>query len=230
MMGPTQIRISFVSPDGTTTEGALDIPDPALVAEERERESRETESWKQLIDSDVEAAAGLLVEMIQNCSFRVRPLLKCFHEAGQSKAAFQYLATATITDQARQAFLPIWTESGHHIRREVGDDVILLDALWKLLPAYQGPAVQLFRGEPWPDFVAQQHGICWSSDPEAAEVYARGLNAMYDGGGVLIETLAPIEAIISRGATGGVNGWEAEYLIDRRYLPEIRQLRRFPQV
>jgi len=231
MTGPTQIRISFVSHDGTATDGpSFDVPDPALAAEERAREADESQSWRQLIRSNIEVASGLLIRMIQDRNPRVRSLLKIFHEADRSKTAFRYLAAETFSDHAREAFLPIWIESGHHIRREVADDSILLDALWKLLPAYEGPAVRLYRGEPWADFVGQRHGICWSSDPEAAEVYAKGLNAMYDGGGVLVETLAPASAVISRATIEGVNGWEFEYVIDRRYLTEIRELKRFPQI
>jgi hypothetical protein len=52
---------------------------------------------------------------------------------------------------------------------------------------------------------------------------------MAGGGGVLIETSAPTDAIISRAATTGVCGWEFEYVVDRRRLGEIRQLIRFPE-
>src|SRR5258708_24734607 len=106
-------------------------------------------------------------------------MLKAIQDEGKQTAALAMLAEVkNFSGKGKTAFLSIWIECGHHIRREVADDVVLLDALRRLLPAYDGPDVRLFRGEPWKDYSVQRHGICWSSDRDAAEVYARGLNAM----------------------------------------------------
>src|SRR5260370_33719107 len=114
--------------------------------------------------------------MIRSCDPATRQLLKALQVERRSKAAFQFLADfKNFSDKAQIAFLAIWTEYGHHIRREVADDVVVLDALRRLLPAYDGPDVCLCRGEPCKDYSVQHHGICWSSDRQAAEIYARGL-------------------------------------------------------
>jgi hypothetical protein len=228
---PKRIQITIVSPDGTSRdEPSFDLPDPEGAAEEHAREEAEITSWGQMARADVAAATRLLVEMIRCCSPETRKMLKALHSEGRSTAAFATLADIkNFSGKAQAAFLSIWIECGHHIRREVADDVVLLDALRRLLPAYEGPAVRLYRGEPWKDFSVRHHGMCWSADQDAAAVYARGLNAMEEGGGVLIETLAPVDAIISKATTTGVCGWEFEYVIDRRRLNEVRQLARFPQ-
>jgi hypothetical protein len=219
----THITRTFLDPDGSVTREAtievanFDIEHAAV-------------NFAELARADLNVVIKRLIKMIRSCDPATRQMLKALHAEGRSKAAFQFLADVkTFSDKARIAFLAIWTECGHHIRREVADDVVVLDALRRLLPAYDGPSVCLFRGEPWKDYSVQHHGICWSSDVGVAELYARGLNAMAGGGGVLIETTAPTEAIISRAATTGATGCEFEYVVDRRRLGGIRQLVRFPE-
>jgi hypothetical protein len=232
MTTPTRIQIKIVSTDGTSVNGpSFDLPDPEVAAAEQARKQAEIESWRQLVRTDITAAMRLLVEMIRRCSPDIRKMLKALHDEGRSTAAFAALAgLKNFSCKAQTAFLSIWIECGHHIRREVADDTVLLDALRRLLPAYDGPMVRLYRGEPWKDFSVQRHGISWSGDQQAATIYARGLNAMPGGGGVLIETIAPTDAIISQAATIGVCGWEFEYVVDRRRLAEINVLDKFPQV
>jgi len=232
MTTPTRIQIKIVSPDGTSIDGpSFDLPDPEVAAAEQARKEAEIRSWRQLARTDITAATRLLVEMIRRRSPDTRKMLKALNDEGRSTAAFATLADMkNFSGKAQKAFLSIWTECGHHIRREVAHDVVLLDALRRLLPAYDGPKVRLYRGEPWKDFSVQHHGICWSSDRQAATIYARGLNAMPGGGGVLIETIAPTDAIISQAATTGVCGWEFEYVVDRRRLEEIHVLAKFPEV
>jgi hypothetical protein len=232
MTTPTRIQIKIVNPDGTSEDGpSWDRPDSEVAAAEQARKEVEVKSWKQLARTDITAATRLLVEMIRRCSPDTRKMLKVLHDEGLSTAAFATLADMkNFSGKAQAAFLSIWIECGHHIRREVADDIVLLDALRRLLPTYDGPTVRLYRGEPWKDFSVQRHGICWSSDQQAATIYARGLNAMPGGGGVLIETIAATDAVISQAATTGVCGWEFEYVVDRRRLEEIRVLAKFPEV
>jgi hypothetical protein len=231
MTGPHRVSIKLISPDGTSQDGpSFNLPDPDVAAAEHVRRKAEIESWRQLASTDIAAATKRLIELIRRCSPDTRQMLKAIHDERQSTAFAMLADVKNFSGKAQTAFLSIWIECGHHIRREVADDVVLLDALRRLLPAYDGLNVRLFRGEPWKDYSVQRHGICWSSDRAAAEVYARGLNAMAEGGGVLIETVALADAIISRAATTGVCGWEFEYVVDRRRLAEIRSLERFPEV
>lgn len=76
----------------------------------------------------------LLTRFIHESSSSTRELIKIFHEEAQSSAAFEHLSTQDFHEHSRQSFLLIWTAVAHHIRREVGDDDVLLNALWKLLP------------------------------------------------------------------------------------------------
>jgi len=94
----------------------------------------------ELARADLAAVAiKRLIKMICGCDPATREMLKALHEEGRSKATFQFLADVkNFSDKARAAFRAIWTECGHRIRREVGDDVVLLDALGRVLPVYSG--------------------------------------------------------------------------------------------
>jgi hypothetical protein len=180
--------------------------------------------------ADLTVAIKYLIKMIRNGDPATRQMLKALHEEGRSKAVFQFLADVqNFGDKARFAFRAMWTECGHRIRREVGDDVVLLDALRRVLPVYSGASVHLYRGETWTDFCSQSHGMSWSTDEGIAKMFARGRNALDPGGGVLIESTASPDAIISGPSGGpGVAAEEFEYVIDRRRLKQVRQLAKFP--
>jgi hypothetical protein len=158
--------------------------------------------------------------------------VKALDEDGRSKATFQLLAEIrSFSDEDRAAFHAIWTVRGHRIRREIGDDFLLLDALWRVLPAYAGESVHLYRGEAWSDFSIRRHGMSWSIDIDIARMFARGRNALAPGGGVLIESMVPADAIISGPPGGqGVAAEEFEYVVDRRKLTEMRELAKFPPI
>jgi hypothetical protein len=226
MTAPTRTTRTIINRNGTVIVGpTIEVPVSGIGL----ARSLSTVDLAEIARADLAVAIKRLIKMIRICDPATRQMLKALHEEGRSKAAFQFLADVKhFSDKARAAFLAIWTECGHHIRREVADDVVAGCSATSTSP-YSGPSVRLYRGEPWKDFSVQRHGICWSSDQEAATIYARGLNAMAGGGGLLIETLAPTDAIIFKAATTGVCGWEFEYVVDRRRLVEIHQLFQFPE-
>ena len=78
--------------------------------------------------------------------------------------------------------------------RILADDVVLLDALRRVLPVYSGTSVHLYRGETWADFSRQNHGMSWSRDIDIARMFARGRNALETEGGVPIESVVPPDA------------------------------------
>src|SRR4029077_9200884 len=80
--------------------------------------------------------------------------------------------------------------------RRVGDHRALCDAARVLLPKYRGPAVHLFRGAGALERRRRAYGMSWSADVAAAGRFAEEHRVM-DGGSVLLETVAPPEAIIS---------------------------------
>ena len=64
---------------------------------------------------------------------------------------------------------------------------------------------------------------------KAAEMFASGLCASYDGGGVLLEATAPARAIIA--GPSAHSGWldEHEHVVDPSRLTNIRPVAWFPQ-
>jgi hypothetical protein len=122
-----------------------------------------------------------------------------------------------------------WFTKGHHIRHHVGDDNLLLDALYLLLPCYEGPGLTLYRGESFSRWQHGAYGSAWSTKIDVARMFARGLNAMYPRGGVLLSTDAPANAIITGPSAHSVWLQEYEYVVDRRKLREVTLLACFPQ-
>jgi hypothetical protein len=116
---------------------------------------------------------------------------------------------------------------GDSLRQEVGDDLILCDALRVLLPPYKGPApLRVYRGEQAFNRKRRTYGLSWSRDREVATSFANGFTRYAEGGSVLLEANAPRPAIISI-----IGSWrnEKEVIIDRRKLNEVRVLARYPQ-
>ena len=125
-------------------------------------------------------------------------------------------------------FHDLWTESGHRIREQVLDDDLLRDALRILLPVYVGPGLKLYRGESVDRWKTETYGFAWTDKIDIARMFARGLNAMADQGGVLLSADAPTEAIIAGHSDHTIYLQEYEYVIDWRQLRDITPLERFP--
>lgn len=115
--------------------------------------------------------------------------------------------------------------SGDHLRQEFGDR-LLVDAYRVLLPRYRGPAVLLYRGETAWNRRGRCYGLSWSASRPVAESFAAGVARCHEGGSVLLATLAPPEAIVSRMPN---RYGEGEYLVDRRCLGAVRVLMRFSE-
>ena len=120
-----------------------------------------------------------------------------------------------------------WHVSHFNIRELVDDDDLVMDALWKWLPRYDGPAMLLYRGENIDRLDAGRIGTAWSNKEETAEMFARGWNAV-GGGGVVLRTMAPAEAIIARPSAHSLYLGEAEFTVDWRKLGPIEKTRIFP--
>ena len=130
-------------------------------------------------------------------------------------------------------FLHTWV-MWEHLRENVNDDDVVLDAFPKLLPPYDGPERRLYRGENTRAHQSRTYGWAWTGDIKTAQAFARGLQSMPIGG-VVLEVDAPASAIIC-----GVDEHEHprepedEFIVDRRILAqqgaEIRVVERFPYV
>jgi hypothetical protein len=141
-----------------------------------------------------------------------------------------------------------WIEAGN-FPLSVFDDKALTAALRLLLPAYEGQAVRLYRGTAFREWRTRRFGFSWSADIGTAESFGRDLWQSSEGGGVVLETVAPAAAIIAKivypepftqaereeilqecpNTNFNEFHGEDEYLIDRRYLGRVTVARRFEQ-
>jgi hypothetical protein len=105
-----------------------------------------------------------------------------------------------------------------------------------LFPPYRGPAIPLFRGTSGDEARKRKlYGISWTSDADTARSFAKQYEDSV--GGVVLETVAPLEAVISAPGLDGPyyedeNGKrmydESEYLVDGRRLPRVKIAHHYP--
>lgn len=126
----------------------------------------------------------------------------------------------------RRDFRDFWVREGGYLRDAVRDDLTLIDALRVLLPAYKGGPLRLYRGESADSRRRRQYGLSWTRRVSTAEAFAS--EEWRIGGGVLLETDAPSEAVICSIKNSNAAS-EDEVLIDRRKLGLVRVLRRVPR-
>lgn len=119
-----------------------------------------------------------------------------------------------------------WHVSHHYIRDLVDDDKLLMDMLWTWLPRYKGPDLQLYRGENIDRLECGRIGTAWSDKEQTAQMFASGWNAMGKGG-VIIETIAPADAIIAGPSAHSIHLGEHEFTVDWRRLSTISRKRYF---
>jgi hypothetical protein len=150
--------------------------------------------------------------------------------ADATRQLVQAAISAPVIDaQMRVAFHLQWTVRGFRIRESVDDDVLLAAALRRLLPPYEGPGLTLYRGEQAARVSRGEVGFGWTQDRAVAEMFAAGLCTTYPGGGVLLETAAPADAIIAApGAHSSYLG-EREFVVDPQRLGAIVALAHFAQ-
>jgi hypothetical protein len=161
----------------------------------------------------------------------VLDLLEQIDERSLWLSAFRAVAKVPCPDDDfRLGFLRVWVHDGNTIRDKVDNDLVLVAGLRSLLPPYSGPAVTLYRGESAWNERRRTYGLAWSANVDVARDFATtGMCRRSKGGSVLLETLAPPEAIVCAPALMGTRYSEQEYLIDRRRLPTVKVLERFEQ-
>lgn len=119
-----------------------------------------------------------------------------------------------------------WHVSHHRIRQLIDDDALLMDMLWVWLPRYEGPSIELYRGENIDRFDNGLIGTAWTSHEEKANMFASGLNAVGKGG-VTLRTLAPTSSIIAGPSGHSIRLGEYEFTLDTRKIREIMRIRDF---
>lgn len=129
----------------------------------------------------------------------------------------------------RRDFRNLYILRGESLRDVVNDDLVLTKALRILLalPHRLRTPVRLYRGEWAPNRRRRAYGPSWSRERGVADWFARKYV------GVLLETEAPLEAIISvmpeRVFIAGHDIKEREVVIDRYKLGPVRVLCRYDQ-
>jgi hypothetical protein len=150
---------------------------------------------------------------------------------GWPLAMRQIARLGRVSKEIQFEFVYMWTTDSHP---QCDDSHAFLDAMHVLFPPYHGPAMRLFRGA-FADEPRKRKffGVSWTSDIETAHRFAKRWE---DGsvGGVVLETIASPEAIISRPGLEILteNGErmydESEYLVDGRRLASVKIAHRYP--
>ncbi|MGO7133427.1 hypothetical protein AB9E06_21475 [Rhizobium leguminosarum] len=112
----------------------------------------------------------------------------------------------------------VWSLHGSMIRNGVNDDLLVADALRRILPPYDGSDMTLFRGEGFNNRRRRVYGLCWSSEEGVARSFAKDQASDYRQGAVVLKAFVPKEAIVASIHDLDPENGESEYLVDRRFL------------
>jgi hypothetical protein len=148
---------------------------------------------------------------------------------GRWRPAMRAIARKPCPEEFRRRFLNVYLSQGDHIRSEVDDDLVFIDALKSLLPHYTGKDQTLYRGDSAFNRKRRAYGLAWTASCDVARHYATGLWHTFEGGSVLLQAFVPKEAIICAPALIDDRYADQEYLVDRRQLRCVRVIERFTQ-
>lgn len=122
-----------------------------------------------------------------------------------------------------------WIWKGHHIREQIGNDDLTTRFLRHILPKYEGPSMQLYRGENVDRWENQIIGFSWTPKIKTATMFARGLQARGKGG-VLLSCACKADWIIS--GPNKHSEWlaEQEYTLEPGLLRNIETIGSYPPI
>lgn len=162
---------------------------------------------------------------------KFRPLLDSLdiqrHRSEWSQFIRELITRGPMDRKLADRFHTQWHVCHHYIRSLVSDDELVMDMLWTWLPRYQGPDLVLYRGENIDRLELGSIGTAWSTQEDKARMFASGLNAV-GRGGVILETIAPAEAIIAGPSDHSIYLGEHEYTVDWRRLISYSRKCYFP--
>ena len=144
------------------------------------------------------------------------------------RAVWAAAAAGTVTEDLQVAFHREWTVRGHRIREAVNDDEAMARILRRILPPYEGHPLTVYRGEQAARAERGEVGFNWAADRKVAEMFASGLCTLCPGGGVLLQAMAPVEALISGPSAHSAHLGENELVVDPSRLNGITTLARYP--
>ncbi|CAO4151928.1 hypothetical protein [Methylorubrum extorquens] len=151
-----------------------------------------------------------------------------FYILGRCLSALMRLGR--VHDAVRAEFAQSLKTYGDGFRQELRRDLDLVKALRLLLPPYQGDGAVIFRGDSALNRRRRTYGLSWTTDRSVAEDFAAGHWRACDGGSVLLQANAPPQAILFAYQPDDDPYGEAEVMVDRRHLRDVRVIRRFEQI
>lgn len=128
-----------------------------------------------------------------------------------------------FTEEFVAAFHANWTVSGHRIREQINNDKKLTKLLQHIFPVYAGEGKTLFRGENKERLEKENIGFCWTTNKEAAAMFARGLNSIKSGGLLLKCDCKPEWIIIGPSNHSEYLG-ESEYTVNPGLVTGVQVL------
>jgi hypothetical protein len=128
-----------------------------------------------------------------------------------------------VEDSFRENFHARIVESGFHFRESVQDQTMVIRAFRDLLPPYSGPSQKLYRGEIASKHERRDYGFSWTPLLRVAQrLFVERRQILNGEPGILLETIAPPEAIIAAPHPHSIYIGEYEYIVDPAALQEIR--------
>jgi hypothetical protein len=188
----------------------------------REERTRQRTSIKSFVEAVVDGDVNALSRSVSlvDINFVWKPTLRAIIRRAIAGS-----------EELRLHFLDTYVAHGDHIRREVGDDLLLADALRLLLPTYQGPGLRLFRGESLFNRRRRSYGLSWTNEMEVAQSFAEtGMCRTAIGGSILLGVDAAADAIICAPAIHNDRFGKREFIVDRRRLKGISVIARYQQM
>jgi hypothetical protein len=147
--------------------------------------------------------------------------------SGTWRRAFRALIrSGQVDDSIKPVFTEAWLRTGDRMSGQVGDVLVFVSALRLFLPAYEGPALKLLRGDSFWNWELRSYGASWSADRDVAKSDALQAWRVRLGGSVILQASAPPEAIVFAPASGHAN--EQRHVVDRRLLHEVTMVERLP--
>jgi hypothetical protein len=113
--------------------------------------------------------------------------------------------------------------SGHDIRSQIDDDILLGRLLRHVLPKYTGENIILYRGENLDRWKERSIGFSWTKSRDTASMFGSGLNAV-GGGGVLLSCKCKADWIIASPNEHSIYLDEYEYTVDPSQISGITVL------
>ena len=139
------------------------------------------------------------------------------------------LKNKQLSSELINSFHTTWVVSGHRIRNQIANDVMLVKLLKHVLPEYSGQNIVLFRGENKNKWNEKSLGFCWTPSIDIAHMFASGLNSVPNGG-LLLECEFKSEWIISSPCAHSEYLGENEYTVNPLEISNVKVLEEFKPI